>query len=146
MYTPIAIVAVIVDRASGNSISRHIDPVDNARTGAGMLARSSSNAIIYHRDPADNASSNRSIHHGKLADNSIAGAGKLNTVYVGNNQYHISIVQLEKVSEIAWRKKARFDFLIFLVSYLSGGHNMSYIITRVANEVPMDTYSALQDA
>ena len=36
--------------------------------------------------------------------------------------------------------------LTYSVGYLSGGHSLSYLITHVDNNVPMGTYSELQDA
>ena len=62
---------------------------------------------------------------------SVSTAGKLKTVYVGKNQYPISIIQLAEFLEIAWKKKAGFSLLTYLVCYLSGGHSVSYLITIV---------------
>ena len=85
--------------------------------------------------------------HSNRVDSAItADAGKPKTVYASKNQFPIYIVQLAEVLEIAWRKKAGFDMLASSVGYLSSGHSMSDLITLVDNKVPMDTYSALQDA
>ena len=51
-----------------------------------------------------------------------------------------------KVLEIAWRNKAGFGLLTPLVGSLRGGHIVSYLITLVDKKIPIDTYSALQDA
>ena len=66
-------------------------------------------------------------------------------MYVGTNYYSIYIVQLYEASEITRRKKAGFYLLTSSVSSLSVSNNMLDMITLVANEVPMDTYSSLQD-
>ena len=131
MYTSSTIFAGMLARGSSNRRICHDDPVDNTSTGAGMVARE----II-----------NRSSRHGEPTDNERSGAGTPKTVYVGKNQYTISIVQLYEVSEIAWGKKAGFNLLTSLISSLSGGHNISDFITLVENEVTIDIYSALQDA
>ena len=87
-----------------------------------------------------------SIRHGKPTDSArTAGAEKPKTAYVGKNRYSISIVQLAKVSEIVCRKKAGSDFLTSSVSSISGGHNVSDLITLVDKEVPIYNYFALQD-
>ena len=83
--------------------------------------------------------------HGNLV-NSASTAGKLKTVYVGKNQYPISIIQVSEISEIAWKKKSVFDLLTSSVASLRGNHSVSDLVTLVENKVPMDTYSALQDA
>ena len=90
---------------------------------AGILDRSSSSSDNFHGDLVNSASN----------------AGKLKTVYVGKNQYPISIIQLSEISEIAWKKKAGFGLLNSSVASLSGGHSVSYFTTVVENEVPMDT-------
>ena len=74
-----------------------------------------------------------------------AGAGKPKKVYVRKNKYPIYIVQLAKVMEIAWRKKAGFSLLNYLAGYIISGYNVSYLITLMDNKVPMDTYYELQD-
>ena len=78
--------------------------------------------------------------------NSVSAAGKLKTVYVGKNQYPISIIQLAEFLEIAWKKKAGFGLKNSSVGSLSGGHSVSDLITFVDDEVPMYTYSVLKDA
>ena len=110
MYTSSTIFAGMLARGSSNRRICHGDPVDNTSTGAGMVARE----II-----------NRSSRHGEPTDNERSGAGTPKTVYVGKNQYTISIVQLYEVSGIAWRKKSCFDLLTSSVIYLSGSHNAS---------------------
>ena len=72
--------------------------------------------------------------------NSVSAAGKLKTIYVGKNQYPISIIQLAEFLEIAWKKKAGFGLKNSSVGSLSGGHSASDLITPVENEVPVDTY------
>ena len=96
---------------------------------AGILDRSSISSDNCHND----------------LTNSAITSGKLNTFNVGKNQYHISAIQLSEISEITCKKKSGSDLLTSSVAYLSGGHIVSYLITLVENEVPMDTYSALQD-
>ena len=91
-------------------------------------------------------SGNSGSRHGNPADNASAGAVKPKTVYVGNNQYPISTVQLADVSEIAWMNKSCLGFLTSLVSSLGCGHNLSDMITLVYNEVSMDMYSVFQDS
>ena len=88
--------------------------MDNLSTGAGMLAH---------------VSGNRRIHHGDTANNAINGVVKPKTVYVRKYQYPISIFQLDEVSKIVWRK----------TSYLSGGHNVLYLIMLMENKLPNDT-------
>ena len=111
----------------------------NARVSV-MVSHTRSNKSSGHSDPMDNASGRRISHHGNPTDSAItSGAGKPKTVYVGKNQYPISIVQLDEVSDIAWRKKAGLDLLTSLLGSLSGGHNMLDLITLVDNNVTMDT-------
>ena len=84
--------------------------------------------------------------HGDPADTtSTAGVGKPKTVSFRNNRYPISIVYLEKVLDIAWRKKAVFNLIASSVGPLSGSHSLTHLIMLVDNRVPMNTYSALKD-
>ena len=46
---------------------------------------------------------------------------------------------------MAWRNKAGFYVLTSLVSSLSGGNTVLYMIMLVANEMPLHAYSELQD-
>ena len=100
--TPYTRVSVMVSQESSNSISRHGDPAENAITCAGMIYRKSSNRSSRHGYLVDNKSGNMSRRQYEptyIANNS--GAGKLKTIYFGKNQYPISIVQLNEVSDIA---------------------------------------------
>ena len=125
---------------------------------SGMIARSRGSSGGRHGKPADNTgtdgmiactSGNRSIHHGYLANNAISSHieptnsaityGKPKTVYVGKNQYHISIIQLAEVLEIYWKEKTGFDLIASSVVSLSGSHSMSDLIMFVDNELPMYT-------
>ena len=80
----------------------------------------------------DSSSSRSGNCHGNLA-NSARTAGKLKTVYVGKNQYPISIIQVSEISEIAWKKKSGFDVLTYSVASLRGKHSGSDLITLVDN-------------
>ena len=123
-----------------------------------MIAFSGGSSSGCHRNPTDSAitndttdhvSGNRSIHHGYLANNAISSHieptnsaityGKPKTVYVGKNQYHISIIQLAEVLEIYWKEKTGFDLIASSVVSLSGSHSMSDLIMFVDNELPMYT-------
>ena len=75
-------------------------------------------------------SSNR--NYGNIA-NSASTAGKFKAVYVGENQYPISIIQLSETSEIAWKKRSGFGLLTSSVGSLSGGHIVSDLIMLVYN-------------
>ena len=44
---------------------------------------------------------------------------------------------MDRVSDIARRKKSGLYLLTFLMVSLSGGHNVSYFILLVKNEVPI---------
>ena len=57
-----------------------------------------------------------------------------------------TIVQLAQFFEIVWKNKSGFDLLTSSLVSLSGGHSVSYLITLVSNEVPVDTNSVLQNA
>ena len=116
-----------------NRIRHKGKPTDNTVTGAFMVACVSGNRSSRNVEPADNASGKRISHYSNPADNESTGAYKPNTVYVGKNQYPISIIQFPEVSDIAWRKKSDLVFLTYLVSYLSCGHNVSDLITLVVN-------------
>ena len=66
-------------------------------------------------------------------------------MYVGKYQYLVSLIQTTQVSDVAWKNKAGFDILTSTVKFLLGSHNVFDLITLVDGEVPMDTYSALQN-
>ena len=66
-------------------------------------------------------------------------------MYVGRDQYPVSLIQLAQVSDVAWKNKAGFYILSSTVNYLMGSHNVSALINLLDGEVPMDTYSALQN-
>ena len=81
---------------------------------------------------------NRNNLQGDSTDNAINGAVKTKRVYVEKDQYLISMVQLGEISEISWKNKPGLHLLNYLVSSLSGYHNVLGLITIVENEVPMD--------
>ena len=147
MSTPNARVAGIVSHVIVNRNSCPVNPEDNARTGVGVIACVSGNRSICHGYPTNNASGNRRSHHNNPTDGaSTDSTGKPKTLYVSNNQYPISIVRLDEVSEILLRNKSGCALLTSLLGSLSGGHNLSNLITFVDNKVPMGTYSVLQEA
>ena len=102
-----------------------------------MIAFTSGNRSSCHSYLENSVSCNRDRSHGDPANNASVG-GKPKSVDIGNNRYPISIIWLDEVLDISWRKKS--------VGSLSGGHSVSYLITLVDNKVPMDTYSALKYA
>ena len=60
-------------------------------------------------------------------------------VYVGTDQYPVSLIQLSQVLNIAWKNKAVLNVLKSTVSSLLGSHNGSNLITLVDGAVPMYT-------
>ena len=119
--------------------------MDNASTGVCVIAHEIGKRNSRHGYSVDNKSGDTRSRHNKPTYGIITGSAvKLKTVYVGKNQYPISIVQLDEVSDIAWRKKSGFKFLTYPVGSLSGSHNVSDLITLVDNKLPMDTYSTLK--
>ena len=105
-----------------------------------MIACASGNRSSRHGYLVGNAICNMSSRHGNPMDSAITlGAVEPNKVYVVKNLCPISIVQLDEVSEISWRKKAGFYLLNSSLGSLSGGHNMLDLITLVDNNVTMDT-------
>ena len=77
---------------------------------------------------------------------SSSGVGRPRTVYVGKYQYPVSLVQLAQVSDVARKKKAGFDLLMPTVRSLLGSHNVSDLINPVDGEIPIYTYSDLQNS
>ena len=82
---------VIIARLISSSGGRHGYPTDNTITN-GMIDRVRGKSINRHGCLANNASSS----HGDPA-NSMISVRKPKTVYVGNTQYHISIIKLAGV-------------------------------------------------
>ena len=76
---------------------------------------------------------------------SSSGDGRPRTVYVGKYQYPVSLIKLTPVLDVAWKKKAGFNFLTSTVNYFFGSHNISDLITLVDGEVPVYTYYALHN-
>ena len=52
-------------------------------------------------------------------------------MYVGKDHYPVSLVQLAKVLDVAWKNKSGFDILTSTASSLLGSHNVSDLITLV---------------
>ena len=71
---------------------------------------------------------------------SSSGIGRRSMVYVGKEQYPVSIIQIAQVLDVACKNKSVFDLLTSTVNSLSVSYNVSDLITLVCVEVPMDTY------
>ena len=140
MYNTNKIVAGMIARLNGSSGDLHSDPTDNASTN-GMIARTSGNKRNFHGYFANN----ENFSHCDLR-NSASTDGKTEAVYVGKNQYHISIMKLGEVLEISWRKKVGLYMISSSMRSLSGILSVSDFITLMDNQVTMETYFALQDA
>ena len=77
---------------------------------------------------------------------SSSGIERPRTLYVGKDQYLVSLFRLAQVSDVAWKKKAVFYLLTSTVNSLLGYHKVYDFITLVGGEVPMDRYSTLQNS
>ena len=78
--------------------------------------------------------------HGDLT-NSARTARKLKTVYVGSNQYPISITELYEILVISWKKKAGCGLLTSPIGSLSGSHSVSDLITLVDKKMSQWTHN-----
>ena len=67
-------------------------------------------------------------------------------VYVGKEQYPISLVPLEGISTPAWKKQRGFDQLETAVCSLTRTHQIADLIELVSTEIPIDVHSAAQDS
>ena len=68
------------------------------------------------------------------------------TVYVGKEQYPINLTLLEDVSTHTWKNSREFYQLETAVFFLKSTHQVADIMELVAQEIPIDDYSAAQDA
>ena len=68
------------------------------------------------------------------------------TVYVGKEQYPISLVPLEDISTPAWKKQREFDQLETAVFSLTRTHQIADLIELVSTEIPIDVHFAAQDS
>ena len=57
--------------------------------------------------------------------------GSPRTLYVGKDQYPVSLIQIAQVLDVAWKKKQGFDILMSTVNSLLGSHKISDLIILV---------------
>ena len=60
------------------------------------------------------------------------------TVYVGKEQYPISLVPLEDISTPAWKNQRGFDQLETAVCSLTRTHQIADLIELISTEIPID--------
>ena len=70
----------------------------------------------------------------------------MKTVMVGKDQHPVTIMQMAHVNDPAWKKAASFENLCNTAHSLLEAHNIADIMALVANEIPMDTGAAFQEA
>ena len=68
------------------------------------------------------------------------------TFYSGKDHIPTSLPKIQPVSNIAWRKKAGFDQLVSTIYSLLKLHSVANIIPLIAHEVPIETFTAQQEA
>ena len=70
----------------------------------------------------------------------------MKTVFVGKDQHPVTIMQMAHVNDPAWKKAASFENLRNNAHSLLEAHSIADIMALIANEVPMDTGAAFQEA
>jgi len=70
----------------------------------------------------------------------------MKTVFVGKDQHPVTIMQMAHVNDPAGKKAASFENLCNNAHSFSEAHSIADIMALIANEIPMDTGAAFQEA
>jgi len=82
----------------------------------------------------------------RVAADARTGNGNFKVVHLGKDQRPISVMKLTTLNEPDWRKGATFNHLSKAIKGQMKNYSLADIVTVVANELPISTESAMEEA
>ena len=75
-----------------------------------------------------------------------AGDARFKTVHLGKDQRPVSIMKLASMTDHSWQRGASFNHLAKVMKGQVKNYNLADLVTVVANELPISTESAVEEA
>jgi len=75
-----------------------------------------------------------------------AGEARFKTVHLGKDQRPVSIMKLASMTDHSWQRGASFNHLAKVMKGQVKNYNLADLVTVVANELPISTESAFEEA
>jgi len=82
----------------------------------------------------------------RSTNSSTSNLSGMKTVYVGKDQHPVTITEMAHVNEAVWKKSGCFENLYNTAHSLLEAHSTADIMALIAQEIPMDTGAAFQEA
>jgi len=105
-----------------------------------MTLRTNGN-YIYHDHHNTMSSANT-----RVAADARIGTNGFKTIYLGKDQRPISVMKLALLEEPSWKRGATFTHLAKAIKSQMKNYTMADLVTVVANEMPISTESAMEEA
>ena len=78
--------------------------------------------------------------------NSSSPSSGMRIIYIGKEQQPINLAEMVSVNSHSWKKTVCFNNLVDSIDSVVNSHTVADIVAMVTNEIPIDSWAALQEA